>query len=743
MPNPHKWPHAKNHYCCYHACNRVCYPKDRLMPEPIDLELSLRRADAQRYRVELLLTQPESDAPVAPLGGQALFLQFDEAALREAWSAGAAVDYGQALGRMLCAEAPLAAALAAARAAAASSGSSLRLRLTFAADAPELHALRWETLRLPGDTLPLAISEQLLLTRTLVSADWQPVTLRARADLRALLLIAAPNDLATYQLAPIDAPAEAQRLLTALGTIPTTQLSGPGQASLERMISQLRDGYDLLYLLAHGTIVAGEPWLFLDDGQGQTARVAGTELVARLVDLPIRPRLIVLASCVSAGDGTSAALAALGPRLATAGIPAVIAMQGELSLATNQILIPAFLQELQRDGRIDRALAAARQQVAGRLDWWVPLLFTRLRSGRIWYEPGFDDQDFAKWPTIARSIARGRCTPILGPGLLEALIGSTRDLARRLAERHHFPLAPEDRDDLPQVAQYLAVHQDLDYLRDELTRLFRERLVTSGEGPAADRSLDQLLSSAGARRRAATADEPHRILAALPLPLYLTANPDQLLADALREAGKAPQSRICPWNRYGERNEMEQLPLAPLSVQSPLVFQLFGRLDDPESLVLTEDDYFRYLIGVTRNEDLFPREVGSALVNTALLFLGFRLEDWNFRVLFQSVMNLAGAELRRRHTHVAVQLDPQEGAFLDPRAAREYLTTYFGPSSALQYQTNISIYWGSAEDFLRELYPHVARELGLPLPTPPPVGAIDVGETEVRINGIRLERRAP
>lgn len=84
MPNPHKWPHAKNHYCCYHACNRVCYPKDRLMPEPIDLELSLRRADAQRYRVELLLTQPESDAPVAPLGGQALFLQFDEAALREA-----------------------------------------------------------------------------------------------------------------------------------------------------------------------------------------------------------------------------------------------------------------------------------------------------------------------------------------------------------------------------------------------------------------------------------------------------------------------------------------------------------------------------------------------------------------------------------------------------------------------------------------------------------------------------------
>lgn len=449
----------------------------------------------------------------------------------------------------------------------------------------------------------------------------------------------------------------------------------------------------------------GKPWLFLDDGQGRVVRIAGTDFAAYLADLPIRPRLIILASCDSAGDGTLAMLTALGPRLAMAGIPAVIAMQGRFSVETNAAFVPAFIEELQRDGRIDRALAAARQQVAERPNWWAPALFTRLRSGRIWYEPGFDAQDFAKWPTLVRSIARGKCTPILGPGLLDGLVGSTRDLAQRLAAKHHFTLAPNARDDLPQVAQYLAVHQDVDFMRDELAEVLRERLAARAAGePLPADTVDAQLAATGARQRASQDNEPHRILAELPLPIYLTANPDRLLADALDEAKKQPELRICPWNRHSERGELEQTPIIASDPQHPLVYHLFGRLDDPESLVLTEDDYFRYLIGVTRNEELFPKVVGSALVNTALLFLGFRLDDWNFRALFQSVMNLAGSIKRRRHNHVAVQIDPQ--------AAREYLKTYFGAASALQYQTNISIYWGSAEDFLRELAPRVAHELG-------------------------------
>ena len=42
-----------------------------------------------------------------------------------------------------------------------------------------------------------------------------------------------------------------------------------------------------------------------------------------------------------------------------------------------------------------------------------------------------------------------------------------------------------------------------------------------------------------------------------------------------------------------------------------LVYRMFGRLDDVSSLVLTEDDYFEYLIRITRQTTL-ARTGGSA-----------------------------------------------------------------------------------------------------------------------------------
>lgn len=667
--------------------------------DPATLELSLRREDATHFDVELVFSLPGSEADTHPLKDQLVTVRFDHERLDAAWPD--VETYGKALGEMLLGQHALAEAFAACRAAAQSNNRTLRLRLAITSDAPELHALHWETLYERQSDQPLALSEQLILVRGLSSADWRPVTLRAKDKLRALVVIATPAGLIKFQLAPLDVATEERAARAGLGTIPIVTLSASTEASLPTMIARLREGFDILYLVAHGALIDGKPYVFLDDGRGQAARIPGVELAASIADLAAPPRLIVLASCQSAGDRGQNPLAALGPRLATAGIPAVVAAQGPLSIETNRSFARTFFQELDRDGRIDRAMAVARQQVAARSDWWVPALFTRLRSGRIWYEPRFDDKDFQKWPALVSSIARGKCTPILGPGLLDRFIGSTRDLARRLAKEHHFPLAPFARDNLPQVAQYLAVNQGDDFLLTKLTEVFESAIATyADQGTVPPGAPDAQLATIGARERSEDASEPHRILARLRLPIYLTANPDRLLVDALREAGAEPQVLICPWNRHSEQN---QTSIEPPSVERPLVYHLFGRLDDPDSLVLTEDDYFSYLIGVTRNQELLPKAVGNALVNTALLFLGFRLDDWNFRVLFQSVMKLEGRERLGRYTHVAVQIDPQEGAMLNPHAAREYLKSYFGDKAALKYRTSFSIYWGSAEDFLREL----------------------------------------
>ena len=313
--------------------------------------------------------------------------------------------------------------------------------------------------------------EQILFSRYLSSGDWRPVKLRPKGELRALVAVANPSDLAKYKLATVDVAGELERARAGLGDIPVTTLSADPQAgpvTLNNLAARLRDGFDILYLVCHGALVRGEPRIWLEDDAGAAAVVSGTELVQRLQELAERPRLIVLASCQSAGAGEDApgadgtALAALGPRLAEAGIPAVLAMQGQVTMRTVAQFMPVFFRELQRDGQIDRAMAVARGAIRTRDDAWMPVLIMRLKSGRIWYVPGFGDdrQAFEKWPALLRSIRRGQCTPIIGSNLGAALLGTSNEIAQRWAETYHFPMAPHQREDLPQVAQYLAVNQD-------------------------------------------------------------------------------------------------------------------------------------------------------------------------------------------------------------------------------------------------------------------------------------------
>ena len=59
-------------------------------------------------------------------------------------------------------------------------------------------------------------------------------------------------------------------------------------------------------------------------------------------------------------------------------------------------------------------------------------------------------------------------------------------------------------------------------------------------------------------------------------------------------------------------------------------------------------------------------------------------------------MSQEGRKKRRDYSHVAVQIDPEQDRLVDPDRARRYLERYF-------YDTKISIFWGRAEDFLKEL----------------------------------------
>jgi hypothetical protein len=351
------------------------------MADFAQLELTLRLLSDQNYALDMHYRAPSSDADVEPLQGRLAVVQLDFASLDQA-----SYDldrYSQLLTEGLFADERSRAALGQVQA--ASGETPVRVRLRIDPSAAELHRLRWETLRDPQTGSPLCTSERILFSRYLSSDDWRPVSPVPISELRTLAVVANPSNLPGYKLAPVDVEGELGRIRTALGDLPLITLPDDNsqRATLANLMAHLREKVDVLYLACHGTLRGDEPWLWLEDDAGRVARLSGSELILSLAGLEHLPRLIVLASCESAAPGQAGALSALGPRLSEIGTPAVLAMQGSISMETVTHFMPVFFAELNKDGQIDRAVAVARGAVRHRPDAWMPVLFCRLASGRI------------------------------------------------------------------------------------------------------------------------------------------------------------------------------------------------------------------------------------------------------------------------------------------------------------------------------------------------------------------------
>jgi CHAT domain-containing protein/SIR2-like protein len=680
--------------------------------EYADLEIGLHRRDAVTWTVELRFSLPRTDAETQLGVSGPLLAHIDPHELD-------AIDddeeYGVALGSGLFGHG-LGAAYQTAVATSHSQGVRLRMRLVMGGSATALHGLRWETLRNPIDRSTLLTNENVLFSRYLSSQDWRPVGVRPRGDLKALAVVAGPSDLGSIDagrpLAPVRVDEELARAREGLASLNTTMLPGTATPTAANLLDQVRRGVDVLYLVCHGYVVRGEPVLLLVDEDGSAAPLLASELIGQLRDLSRLPRLVFLASCQSAGAGAdrrsedAGVLAALGPRLAEAGVPAVVAMQGNITMTTSAAFTKAFFDSLDEDGLVDRATAVARAAVRDRPDWWVPALFMRLKSGRLWYLPGVapGGERFDKWPSLITDLKVGKCTPVIGPGTSDALLGTRQEVAMDWAQSYRYPMAPHNRESMPQVAQYLSVNQSRRFLRLELMGHMRRTLVERyrDDLPAdllgEDNSLEDLIAAAWKARHRREEVDPYSVLAQLPAPVYITTSYTRLLAQALRDAGRTPEVELCRWHEDADWPEsvFEREPGYRPTLERPLIYHLLGTFDEPESLVLTEDDYFDFLIGVTRNQDLVPNVVLRRLSDSALMFVGFRLDEWDFRVLYRSLMRVEGGRRRDEYTHVAVQIDPEEGATIDAGRARTYLESYF--SSA-----RVSLYWGSTEHFAKEL----------------------------------------
>jgi hypothetical protein len=586
-----------------------------------------------------------------------------------------------------------------------------RIRLRIDEGAPELHQIPWELLRDIGEggvPLDLAALEATPFSRY-IAGSWVPGSPILKRPIRVLVAVASPSNLADYGLSAIDPDAEFKLLQDAVAgnsKIELVKLEGP--CTLEAIDVALRKGIHILHFVGHGKYVDGTSVLFLCDAQGKALAVKDTDIAAmlgrQLVDAGAQAddklRLVYLSSCQTATRNPSDAFRGLAPRLVAAGVPAVLAMQDLVPIRTATEFSRSFYGALLEHGQVDRAANAARALVmSARLPGAaIPVLFLRLRSGQLLGNRGVivGSRGESFWETLLENIGEKECTPFLGSGVTADMLPRPEELAGQLAAKFSYPFP--DHTSLPRVTQFIGTI-DNRRLRKQLLSVLVEGFRKRMGLPAAKAGMPQTLSQAiEAADWAKTSldlfeSEIHHQLADLELPLYVTTNVDNFMALALKaKTGKA-RREVVPWRDPSMQRRDLNPPFAP---DDPVVLHLFGTDADLLSMVVTEDDHLDYMARISHDHEFFlPVSVNERLASTTLLFLGYRMEDLDLKIIMRGL--LTHLDLQRWNMlHVAVQLESSQRDEAKEKEVIDYFQKYFSDA-------RIDIYWGNTLQFMSDL----------------------------------------
>ena len=305
------------------------------------------------------------------------------------------------------------------------------------------------------------------------STDTSP----AGGELRAVIAIANPSNVANFIPGPIplgniQVADEIKRASEALADIDIVLpvLSGETgdpscRATRDNLLEALRKDIHLLYLVCHGQITEhGRPQLLLEKADGKVDLVDGTVFASDVASLDRVPAFVVLCSCQSAGrdhlgyattdepdeprmESTAEPLLASRPRWHGPASTVVLGMQGNVTMTTAATFLSEFFSQLKVDGIPARAMAEARLSVRDKDDWYMPVLYSRLKRGSAWYKPRFGGQEARLFANLHTRIRARQCVPIIGSGLAgeDGVLASRQELAKKWVTRRQIPMSQRER----------------------------------------------------------------------------------------------------------------------------------------------------------------------------------------------------------------------------------------------------------------------------------------------------------
>jgi hypothetical protein len=292
-----------------------------------------------------------------------------------------------------------------------------------------------------------------------------------------------------------------------------------------------------------------------------------------------------------------------------------------------------------------------------------------------------------------------------GPNVAERLVATWARFIK-------YPM--EDSTNLARVAQYYFVNKNEDpRARNEYFRFINKFLWHMANNEIKDPALaaglqsqiegmtfSELVRKLDYPKFPDGTEDPLRLLARFPLPYYITTSPSDFIERALKMEGRSPRTQVCFWTGEMTNIHSEHRPIADganADISRPVVYHLYGLEEYPKTLVLSEDDYINFLISIGGDTDnthpKVPLYLRGAVGESQLILIGFRLSDWDFRVLFRLMMDYRTGLSPRG---MLIQLQEREREASNENALK-YLQSYFGRRA-------FDIAWSEADSFVQDLW---------------------------------------
>lgn len=283
-----------------------------------------------------------------------------------------------------------------AKAAAMQKGLRLKLRVK----PVELAAIPWEFMYDPRQEEFICLSSNTPLVRYIdVPRAVPPISVVRPLKILGMLVSPADQPALNLEREKLRLDKAIEKLQEA-GLVELKWIEGKTWRDLQREIRQ--DTWHIFHFIGHGAYDrnADEGQICLEDEHGNTYRMGATQLSRALADATSL-RLVILNACEGASGGQADIFSSTASILVRRGIPAVLAMQYEISDKAAIEFSCNFYEALADGMPVDAATGEARKAIGfamrRSLEWVTPVLFMRLQDGKL-----FDIDDAITMPIDVR-----------------------------------------------------------------------------------------------------------------------------------------------------------------------------------------------------------------------------------------------------------------------------------------------------------------------------------------------------